>query len=264
VDYETFIAKVGSDTQAPRQQAERAVRATLQTLAERISGGEARDMAEQLPPELGPLLHDGSRAEPFDLDEFVRRVAEREQVTPETAAQHARAVFAALGSAVSPDELHDLASELPRDFGDLLVAAGVAQRTTDSSRPSAVAAEYFLERVAARADLDRNGAWQATNAVLETLAERISGGEVDDLESELAPEFHAALERGKAQSHGAARKLSLQQFVRGIAEREGVTPEVAHIHARAVFATLREAIGAKEFSDVAAQLPDEYAALLAR
>jgi uncharacterized protein (DUF2267 family) len=43
-----------------------------------------------------------------------------------------------------------------------------------------------------------------------------------------------------------------------------VTPEEAHVHARAVFATLREVISAQEFADVSAQLPDEYAALLAR
>ena len=52
--------------------------------------------------------------------------------------------------------------------------------------------------------------------------------------------------------------------MRGIAEREGVTPNEARKHARAVFATLREAVSEKEFSDVRAQLPDDYSALLAR
>jgi uncharacterized protein (DUF2267 family) len=53
------------------------------------------------------------------------------------------------------------------------------------------------------------------------------------------------------------------EFLVAVAEREGVTPDQAREHARAVFAALREAVGPKEFSDMAAQLPDEYHALLA-
>jgi uncharacterized protein (DUF2267 family) len=57
--------------------------------------------------------------------------------------------------------------------------------------------------------------------------------------------------------------MSLEDFVRRSAEREGVTPVGARQHARAVLATLREAVGEPEFSDVRAQLPHDYAALLA-
>jgi uncharacterized protein (DUF2267 family) len=58
--------------------------------------------------------------------------------------------------------------------------------------------------------------------------------------------------------------MSLDEFVRRVAEREGVTPAEARDHARAVFATLREAVGEEEFRDIRAQLPLEYAALEAR
>jgi uncharacterized protein (DUF2267 family) len=37
-----------------REQAERATRATVETLAQRIAAGEARDLGEELPPELAP------------------------------------------------------------------------------------------------------------------------------------------------------------------------------------------------------------------
>jgi uncharacterized protein (DUF2267 family) len=57
--------------------------------------------------------------------------------------------------------------------------------------------------------------------------------------------------------------MSLDDFVRRIAEREGVTPAEAREHARAVFATLREAVGEDEFRDVSAQVPLEYAAVKA-
>jgi uncharacterized protein (DUF2267 family) len=122
----------------------------------------------------------------------------------------------------------------------------------------------FVKGVARRAALDEDRARRATEAVLEALGERISRGQVRDLEQRLPDELDAPLERGDAASNGAARPLSLEEFERGIAEREGVTPSEAHEHARAVFATLREAVGEKEIADTAAQLPDEYAAVMAR
>ncbi|MCW3047134.1 MAG: hypothetical protein JWO74_1418 [Solirubrobacterales bacterium] len=122
----------------------------------------------------------------------------------------------------------------------------------------------FIATVERQAAAPREQAERAVRATLQTLAERISGGEVDDLERALPPELRGPLERGKALSNAAARPMSLDDFVRAIAEREGATPAEAREHARAVFATLREAVGDEELADVAAQLPDDYRALLAR
>jgi uncharacterized protein (DUF2267 family) len=54
-----------------------------------------------------------------------------------------------------------------------------------------------------------------------------------------------------------------REFLDQIAEREGISRDDALDHTRAVFAALREMITSKEFRDMAAQLPDEYAPLLA-
>jgi uncharacterized protein (DUF2267 family) len=258
-----FLSRVQRDAGLSGPAAERAVRATLETLGERLSSGQARDLAAQLPGALGSLVANDSNAQAFDLSEFVRRVADREGTDPATAERHARAVFAALGRAVSADELADLASELPKDF-DGLLADAEPPPAEQPDRPDMLAADEFVARVARRAGLDRDTALRAVDAVLEALADRISGGQVDDLASQLPAELHPPLERGKAQSNAAARPLSLRDFVRGIAEREGVGPQAAGDHARAVFATLREAVSDKEFADMTAQLPDDYRALLAR
>jgi uncharacterized protein (DUF2267 family) len=263
LDYETFIAAVEHDAHVPREDAERAVGATLHTLAERLSGGEAEDIAEQLPPELAGFMHDGSKAEPFDVDEFIRRIAEREGVPKEDAVAHARAVFAALGRVLTPNELHDMASELPRDFGDLLSVAIDAHAKAQRRVPMISAAEFY-QRVADRTGLDLAAARHAANAVLEALAVRISGGEVDDLEEQLPPELHPPLERGKIVSRGRAEKLSLVDFLRLIADRTNVSKEEAREHARAVFATLHEVVSEKEFNDTLAQLPEEYRLVVAR
>ena len=52
--------------------------------------------------------------------------------------------------------------------------------------------------------------------------------------------------------------MSLDEFIARIAEREGVGYEQALEHARAVFATLRETLTHKEFSDLLSELPRGY------
>jgi uncharacterized protein (DUF2267 family) len=122
----------------------------------------------------------------------------------------------------------------------------------------------FLKHVAQRSGQPDYEALPTTAAVLETLAERISGGEVDDLAARLPTAFDPPLRRGKAHSESAALPLSLDEFLQRIAEREGATPAEAKEHARAVLATVREAVGEDEFADVEAQLPKEYDEVLAR
>jgi uncharacterized protein (DUF2267 family) len=167
-------------------------------------------------------------------------------------------VFAALGRCVGRrKEIDDVVSELPRSFGPLLDEA-------QGRFVHVMSAETFLAKVADRAGLDPGGARRAANAVLETLAERIAGGEVRDLITQLPAELHEPLKRGDAQSHGAATRMPVEEFVQHVAEREGVTPRQALSHARAVFATLREAVSEQEFLDVTAQLPRDFAAVEAR
>jgi uncharacterized protein (DUF2267 family) len=117
-------------------------------------------------------------------------------------------------------------------------------------------------RVAELAGLDREQARKATEAVLETLAARVSVGEVEDLKKEIPSTLHPALDRGLSESR-EARPMSVDEFLDHVAERELVSREEALEHTRAVFAALREVITGKEFSDMAAQLPHEYAPLLA-
>jgi uncharacterized protein (DUF2267 family) len=263
MDVTEFLEFVEREADLAPPDAERAVQATLETLGERISGGESDDLAAELPEPLRHLVRSQGNAEALDVDEFLRRVAERERTDVASAKRHVRAVFAALGRTVSVAELSDMASELPKDFEPLLAAAQPPP-AEQPDRPPPMTADEFVDRVGRRAGLDRDAARRAAEAVLEALADRITGGQVDDLAAQLPEALHRPLQRGKEQSNAAARPLSLDEFVGGIAEREGVPPAQAFEHARAVFATLREAVSEKEFSDTVAQLPDDYRALLAR
>jgi uncharacterized protein (DUF2267 family) len=252
----TLLTLVERLTGLDRPEAERAIETTLRTLAERVTGGEAGDIAAFLPREMrGWMVPTREPAEPFDRQEFVWRVADREGVDPQTAEEHVRAVFQMLGFAVAPGELRDMASQLPKDFEDLLEAAGVGRRR-------AIAQDDVIGRVAELMSTDRETARRATEAVVQTLAMRISAGEVDDLEAELPADLHDALQRGLAESR-AARKMSEAEFLAHVAELAGTGLEEAERHAHAVFQALREALSPKEFSDMASQLSQDYAPLLA-
>jgi uncharacterized protein (DUF2267 family) len=252
MDHDDVIRLVAQSAGIEPDAAERAVEATLSTLAERISAGEARDLAALLPPELAPWLGATERAQRFDAAEFVRRVAAREGTDEATAERHARLVLAALAQAVGPKEFDDVMSELPSDFAPLLA------RGRDFE---VMPAQAFWQRVAERARLDADGARRATAAVLETLAERIAAGEARDLATRLPIALHPPLHRGAERVPDATR-MSAADFLRRVVEREGVTPQEALTHTRAVLGTLREVVGA-DFFDVTVQLPDDYGELLA-
>jgi uncharacterized protein (DUF2267 family) len=267
-DYAGFIATVEREADVPHDQAERAVAATLETLGERISGGEAHDLAGHLPPELRRLVDRdaGHDPQPLSAGEFFQRVQVRERVPIFDAQDHVRAVFAALRQAVGPEEIADLASELPRELEMLLFGEPPLEDLDEGAAGSAPSsAQDFVARVARRTARDEEGAWRAVDAVLELLAFRLAAGETDDLEQRLPPELHAPLERGKAEKPTpSAHWLPLKQWLLAVAEREGVSRAEARLHARAVFATLAEAIGDDELEDVVAQLPSEFRALFPR
>jgi uncharacterized protein (DUF2267 family) len=254
--YATFVSTVEQTAEIPRDEAERAAEATLRTLAEHLTGGEVRQLRVLLGPETRPWLPvTPEEAERFGLDEFLRRVAEREGVDRATAAEHARAVFVALGTAVPSGELLDVVRQLPKEFDVLLEAAGVPRRPATED-------DEIVPRMMVIAGLERDRARAAIEAVLAALAERISDGEIEDLEAELPANLRPALESGLRRSR-AARRMSADEFVARVAEREGVCREEAEQHTRAAFATLREFISGDEFADMAAQLSQDYAPLLA-
>jgi uncharacterized protein (DUF2267 family) len=256
VDSERFLSIVQRETGLDREAAGRGTAATLETLAERLMPGEAKTLEALLPEEVGRHLHPTRPRELFDAEEFLTRAARRAETDPATAASFVPGVFVALSRATTAARFSAMDAELPEDYDPLLARA---------RRPAVevLPVEEFLGRVADRAGTDFDTAELASEAVLETLAERIAGGQVEDLRKELPPEFHPALERGREHSGGQARPMSLEEFLALVAEREGTVGADPEEHARAVVVTLRDAVTEKAFHDVEAELPKEYAVLTA-
>jgi uncharacterized protein (DUF2267 family) len=100
-----------------RGAAERAVRATFETLAERVTQGATTNLAAQLPREIAQyLLRRGPEVQDLSTDEFWEHVAEREGTDTATAIRDARAVFATLDEAASVGEIDDFRAELPSEL----------------------------------------------------------------------------------------------------------------------------------------------------
>ena len=128
----------------------------------------------------------------------------------------------------------DLAEQLPPELAPFLA-------TDTEAKPIEI--HESLRRVAEREETD-----------VETAERHVRA-------ARLPADLHAPLARGKRRSGGKATRMSLEELVGRVAELEGVDPEKAHDHVRAVLATLREALG-DEFRDVYVQLPDEFEAVL--
>lgn len=121
--YDEFIGQVQSRARlGSTGEAVRATRATLEVLGQRLFGGEAKDLAAQLPQEVGYYLRQGKSNERFGLNEFFRRVSESEGVDLPVAVHHARAVISVVHDAVSQGEIDDVRDQLPEEFAPLFEA----------------------------------------------------------------------------------------------------------------------------------------------
>lgn len=131
MDHDEFIGEVQHRAQlSSRGEALQATRAVLETLSERIQEGQAENLAAQLPEPLEPYLTEVEGAESFDFQEFIDRVAERdENINAESdddladSAYHARVVVDVIQDAVTEGQLEDIKDGLPEDYGDLFELA---------------------------------------------------------------------------------------------------------------------------------------------
>ena len=120
-----FIAEVRNLADlASNEEAEKATRATLETLSERIAGNEPSNLAAQLPPEIASHVEGSGSGEPFSMAEFYDRVAQREGVSRDEAVRHARAVATVLQTAVTGGEIEDIRSQLGNGYEELFGQRG--------------------------------------------------------------------------------------------------------------------------------------------
>ena len=124
VQYEQYVSLVQRRARlGSRSEAVWAVRATLETLADRLSRAESQLLAARLPAELGMYLNAASTGQAFSLDEFYERVGLRARAEKSTAGRAARVVLSLLGELVGGLEISEARSKLPEEFASLLQPA---------------------------------------------------------------------------------------------------------------------------------------------
>ena len=115
------LADLGND-----EEAEKATRATLEALRERLAGNEPSNLAAQLPPEIASYVEGSGGQDSFDLAEFYSRLAQKEGVGQDEAAKHVRAVATVLQTAVTGGELDHVRSQLGNEYKELFGQPGAS------------------------------------------------------------------------------------------------------------------------------------------
>ena len=122
-----FIAEVRNLAELDNnEEAEKAIRATLETLKERLAGNEPSNLAAQLPPEVAPYVEGDGGRQSFSVGEFYDRVGQREGVGQDDAIRHARAEAAVVQAAVTGGEIDDVRSQLGNDYEELFGQPGAS------------------------------------------------------------------------------------------------------------------------------------------
>jgi uncharacterized protein (DUF2267 family) len=134
MQHDEFIGAVQHRARlASRGEAERAVRATLETLGERIPEGLADKLAAQLPHEVGEHLRRTEvygglgTGERFDRDTFIARVADRAGGDGPHAAFLARVVLEVVDEATQGGVMNKLREALPPDLRSLVDAGSTGE-----------------------------------------------------------------------------------------------------------------------------------------
>ena len=89
----------------------------LNVLGSRDLGGEAENVAAQLPQGMSELLvGEGEPAEQFGAEEFIARIQKNLDITEEHAENAARAVLSSVTDAVTEGERAQFVNALPQDL----------------------------------------------------------------------------------------------------------------------------------------------------
>lgn len=118
---ENFVQAVADHGDLSRSHAWSASEATLSVLGERLSKGEAEDVAEYLPDRAANWLvpDEPARALDYDFDELVSHVADEENISEDRAQRHVEAVTDVLAETVGDSEFENMASQLPETYEPL-------------------------------------------------------------------------------------------------------------------------------------------------
>ncbi len=122
--YQRFLSALAGAGRGNAERAEACAVAVLCAIERRITGGEARDLNEELPWAMRDLLrrcelHPRARPESLGREELVARIAEDLAVDVDEATRIARTVLSTVRTLLSDQEASDVMAQLPPDVAPL-------------------------------------------------------------------------------------------------------------------------------------------------
>lgn len=118
--HDEFIGHVQTRGRLPsRGDADKATRVVFETLGARLAGGQAGNLAAQLPAELARHLEAEPTPDKLSLNDFFARVSERLGADLPDAVHQARAVIAVLNDAITAGEIDKVRQQLPEEYAPL-------------------------------------------------------------------------------------------------------------------------------------------------
>ncbi|MCW2654121.1 MAG: hypothetical protein JWR32_5097 [Mycobacterium sp.] len=126
MDAREYYRTVADRSMLSKEEAADLTRAVLQTLAMRLSVGEARDLARQLPEPLADTVRGtAKRLHRLGLNDLIQQVSTRTGLNNTDTTAGVRAVLRTLRQGIDPKEFRDLMSQLPAEFARLLEAQSI-------------------------------------------------------------------------------------------------------------------------------------------
>ncbi len=123
MEHKEFVQTVAERANLSREAAADLTRVTMETLGDRLSAGEARHLAAELPDFLRESFPVKDRSRQFGLHDFVLRVGKRTGLTVREATDGVRAVLTTLRETVSADGFGQVMSQLPAEFQEMVEPA---------------------------------------------------------------------------------------------------------------------------------------------
>jgi uncharacterized protein (DUF2267 family) len=118
--YDQFVQKVQEYAGLEnKEEAVKVIKATLETMSERMPRTHREHLAAQLPGEMKDLLPKHQHMKYLLLEEFYRRIADRADISFHHAVKYAEAVARVIREAVAPGELEDILSVFPDEYNEL-------------------------------------------------------------------------------------------------------------------------------------------------
>ena len=272
--YEHFLELIATRQRGGRAQAELMAVAVLDALRLRLAAGEAEEMEAELPLPLRRALHRLEARGHFSRrrgkhdaprirtsEGFYQAVAGRLRIKLERTPQVIGSVFHAVRAELSPEEIFDVASELPADLRELWLGHA-APVPTRAPGPGVIEEEperyeTFLAEAGAGGMPGEVKVEDAARAVLGHFLRRLSGGETARLLGMFPMSLRDLLREVAPPLEAEASSFGRDELISRVAGQLVIEHEQAEALVRAVLAAARNQCTDAVVAGAAQQLPQD-------